>query len=111
MVAAIHLGGSRSFGTSEGRGGRVQEIEPGAQAHHGERMNLGDTRFAGAERGCDRFHGEFFIIVKRENALLLFRQFGNGLFEQMLYLIIGVACFRESVVSRWSLVVRGSSFS
>src|ERR1700687_2108321 len=77
---------SGSFGTSSGRGGQVQEVEPGTQANHGERMNLGNARFADAERDSDFLHGEFVVVVKRENTLLLIRQFGDGLLEQMLRL-------------------------
>src|SRR5713101_5871154 len=65
---------------------RGQEIEPGAQANHGERMNLGNARLANAERGSDFLHGEFFVVVKGENALFFFRQFGNGLLEQVFHL-------------------------
>jgi hypothetical protein len=77
---------SRGFAKSEGRGGRFRGIEPGPQASDGERMNLGDTRLADPQRGGDCFHGEFFIIVECENSLLFFRQFGNGLLQQMLHL-------------------------
>src|SRR6266478_2751382 len=77
------LGGSYRFGMSDGRG---QEIEPCAQANHGERMNLGNARLANAERGSDFLHGEFFVVVKGKNALFFFRQFGNGLLEQVFHL-------------------------
>src|SRR5271168_1961108 len=49
-------------------------------------MNLGNARFANAERGPNFFHGEFFVVVEREDALLLFWQFGNSLRQQMLHL-------------------------
>src|SRR5260370_20745491 len=65
---------------------RGQKIEPGAQANHGERMNLGNARLANAERGSDFLHGEFLIVVKGKNALFCFRQFGNGLLKQVLHL-------------------------
>src|SRR5277367_403963 len=60
------LRGPGSLATSYGWRGRVEEIEPGAQTHHGERMNLGDARLADAKGYPHFFHGEFFIVVKRQ---------------------------------------------
>jgi len=80
------LGGYRSFEMRAGRSGRGQELEPGAQAKHGERMDLEHARFANAERSSDFFHGEFFVVVKRENALFFCRQFGDGLLKQVFRL-------------------------
>src|SRR5208282_2457491 len=80
------LGSTRRFGARAGGARHSQEIEPGAQANHGERMNLGNARFANAECRSHLLHGEFFIIVEGENALFLFRQFGNGFGQKMFHL-------------------------
>src|SRR6202521_1468811 len=86
QMLKMRLCSSGSFGASAGRGGQVQEIEPRTQTNHGKRMNLGNPRFANAEGDSDFLHGEFVVVVKRENALFLIRQFGDGILEQMLRL-------------------------
>ena len=54
-----------------------------AKAKQRQRMNLRDTRFADAQDRTDLFHGEFLIVVKREDLLLFLVQLLDGADQQL----------------------------
>src|SRR5690606_12015397 len=59
--------------------GRLENLQPAAQAQHGLAVDLADARLAHAEHRADLLQVQFLLVVQRQHQLLAFGQHGDGL--------------------------------